>query len=241
MAVAKFTAALMNGQPINITCFKPPPAAAAAIGDHIMQQQQSPLLQGHAERHAAGLALPGPTATSVTVSLQDTSRRQLSLQDTSRRQLSLQETRLTTLAGCVPAVRDFTAVSDVVRGILAACKITASNASNAHLDDTDLKHMVYNLGRGQPASTVNLLRHLEALLHKQAVAVNFLMPPAAAAAASSGAGTADVWATWADMSAAKQGLKFEPRVGLKEGLREYVAWYKREMCSEKGDCADVLA
>jgi hypothetical protein len=237
---------------MNIACFKPPAAAAAALVHHMQQQQW--LSQKPAVLHAAGLALPGSTAASFTASLQDTSRRQLSLQDTSRhqlslqdtsrRQLSLQETRLKPPAGSAPAVRDFTAVFDVVRGILAACRITSSNAAhyapNAHHhDNTALKHAVYNIGRGQPASTVDLLRHLELLLSKQAVAVNFLTP--AAAAASGGGGSADVWATWADMSAAKHGLGFEPRVGLQEGLREYVAWYKREMCSEKGDCADGMA
>jgi UDP-glucuronate 4-epimerase len=98
---------------------------------------------------------------------------------------------------------------------------------------------VYNIGGGQPASTVDLLRHLVDLLKKQAVAVNFLAP--IAADTTNGGGSADVWATWADMSAAKHGLGFEPHVGLKEGLREYVAWYKHEVCSDKGDCAGRLA
>jgi nucleoside-diphosphate-sugar epimerase len=217
----------------------------------VQHQQQQPLLHKPAGLHAAGLTLPGPTAASVTASLQDT----------SRRQLSLQETRLTPPAGCTPAVRDFTAVSDVVRGILAACQITASNAAHhardANHNEPDLYHMVYNIGRGQPASTVSLLHHLEVLLNKQAVAVNFLTRDAAAssvdvgktgsdaaAAGGIGGGSADVWATWADMSAAKQGLGFQPRVGLQEGLREYVAWYKHEMCSDQSDqsdCTDGMA
>ncbi|KAF6256005.1 hypothetical protein COO60DRAFT_1272153 [Scenedesmus sp. NREL 46B-D3] len=120
-------------------------------------------------------------------------------------------------------IRDFTAVSDVVQGIQAACKATAANAAHAQSErqaQNSPSHVVYNLGRGQPTSTVLLLHYLEVLLNKQAVSVNFVMP-AAANAASVGRGTADVWATWADMTAAKQGLGVEPRMGLRDGLEEF--------------------
>lgn len=32
--------------------------------------------------------------------------------------------------------------------------------------------------------------------------------------------------TWADMEATKKVLGYQPRVGLKEGLAEFVRWYR---------------
>jgi hypothetical protein len=230
MAVAKFAASLMRGEAIHITCFAPPAAAAAAVALRAARIPATTSVKSvkslTAGMHAGGLALPGIGAAAVIASLQDN----------RRRQLSLQEARLTAPAGCLPAVRDFTAVTDVVAGILAALNATAATAAARAP-----RYVVYNLGRGQPVSTLVLLRYLEVLLKKQALSINCVMSGAAGAAAAKGGGSADVWATWADMSAAKQGLGFEPRVGLWDGLQEFAAWYMSNEGARNSSGASSLA
>jgi UDP-glucuronate 4-epimerase len=37
----------------------------------------------------------------------------------------------------------------------------------------------------------------------------------------------DVPATWADISESRQGLGYEPKVSLEEGVGRFVDWYRR--------------
>lgn len=111
---------------------------------------------------------------------------------------------------CLPPYRDFTAISDVVSGILAACNKTAMAAASG-----TAQHRVYNVGRGQPQSVLLLLQLLQALLGRSANVT----------CVQAGISSADVWATWAATAAAQRDLGFEPRVGLQQGLQEFVKWY----------------
>jgi nucleoside-diphosphate-sugar epimerase len=74
---------------------------------------------------------------------------------------------------------------------------------------------VINIGRSQPQSVVLLLQQLQQLLGVQGrVTYNV-----------AGAGSAEVWVTWADASAAEQQLGVTATTSLSEGLQEFVDWY----------------
>jgi hypothetical protein len=116
---------------------------------------------------------------------------------------------------CQPLLRDFTAVEDVVRGILAAAeKLSSAGFPGAPAAG----HRVYNVGRGQPTSVLDLLRLLEQHLGVQAAEVKFRV--------MSGEGNPEVLGTWADTSLISQDLGVEARVGLAKGIEEFVRWYR---------------
>lgn len=96
--------------------------------------------------------------------------------------------------------RDFTHVSDIVRGILAASDLAPPG------------FRTYNLGSGRPVSLTELVTALEQATGKP-LAIEALPPQ-----------LGDVEATFADISRAGAELDWEPRVALDEGLRTVVEW-----------------
>ncbi len=95
--------------------------------------------------------------------------------------------------------RDFTYVDDIARGTIAALR--------------PLGYTVVNLGSDQPVVLMDALRLVERLLGKQA---NIDFQPAH---------RADVMATWANVSRARELLEWTPRVQHEEGIRALVEWY----------------
>lgn len=95
--------------------------------------------------------------------------------------------------------RDFTFVDDIARGTLLALK--------------PLGYEIINLGSDRPASLQHVVAILEMLLDQAAKVVYHPKHPA------------DVPATWADISKARELLGWEPQTSLEEGLRRAVEWY----------------
>lgn len=98
--------------------------------------------------------------------------------------------------------RDFTFISDAVE---------ANIASMAG------KPGVYNIGGG---SRVTLMHVLRTLAEITGIALELEHIESQAG---------DVRHTWADTSAALEGLGFSPKVGLKEGLSAQVAWHREHL------------
>lgn len=97
--------------------------------------------------------------------------------------------------------RDFTYVDDIARGTVAALK--------------PLGYEVINLGGGRnPVSINSIIAELENLLGKKA---RIDYQPFNAA---------DIKATWADISKAKNLLGWQPEIDVFEGLKRTVDWYK---------------
>ena len=97
--------------------------------------------------------------------------------------------------------RDFTYVDDIARGTIAAIK--------------PLGYEIINLGGGKnPVSLQTIIGRLEELLGKKAVIDNKAFH------------IADIKETWADIGKADRLLGWKPTVGLEEGLRKSVEWYK---------------
>lgn len=91
--------------------------------------------------------------------------------------------------------RDFTHVSDIVRGILLA------------LERAPLEYRAYNLGSGRPVTLRHLIEKLEAASGAHAQIL------------TAGKPLGDVEATFADIGRAKRELDWEPHVELEPGLR----------------------
>jgi UDP-glucuronate 4-epimerase len=100
------------------------------------------------------------------------------------------------------AMRDFTYIDDIVSGTLQAI-------------DQEAENEVYNLGNHEPVALLTFVETLEELLGKEAKKV--FLPPQ----------DGDVAKTYADISKAKKELNFYPKTPLKEGLKQFVAWYSQ--------------
>lgn len=105
--------------------------------------------------------------------------------------------------------RDMTHVSDVVAGVVAAVE------AEPRFEVGDLPHRLYNVGNSRPEKLTDMIDALEHVLGQRAERVLMPMQPG------------DVTDTYADIEATRRDLGYEPRVGLEEGLAEFVDWYER--------------
>lgn len=96
--------------------------------------------------------------------------------------------------------RDFTFVEDVARGTVAALMPRGYD--------------VINLGSDRPHRLMEMIHIIEELTGREAQ-LEF-----------SAAHRADVQATWANIDRARSVLGWEPKTGLREGLRRVVEWYE---------------
>lgn len=109
------------------------------------------------------------------------------------------EDRQITVFGDGTQERDFTYIDDIARGTLAALKPSG--------------YEVINLGSDRPVRLQEVIKLIEGLLGRKAVIEPRPVHPA------------DVPATWADITKARELLKWQPQVPLEDGLKRTVAWY----------------
>ncbi|HHZ09280.1 MAG TPA: NAD-dependent epimerase/dehydratase family protein [Rhizobiales bacterium] len=102
--------------------------------------------------------------------------------------------------------RDFTHVSDIVAGVVAA--------ADRILAQPDATEAIYNLGNNRP---VRLLDFIAAIERATGRAARLEMRPKPAG---------DVVRTFADISRAARDLGFRPAVALDEGIADFVAWFR---------------
>jgi UDP-glucuronate 4-epimerase len=97
--------------------------------------------------------------------------------------------------------RDFTYINDIVEGMLAA------------LDCTD-PYTLFNLGHHQPIDLLTFVSILEELVGKKAQKI------------FEGKSEGEIETTYADITASKEKLRFNPKVPIHEGLKHFVSWYR---------------
>lgn len=107
-----------------------------------------------------------------------------------------------TLYGQGDTSRDYTFVADTVKGIRAAM-------------DLDRRFVVINLGSARPVSLMELVETLAAVCGNKPT-LKFGPPQ-----------PGDVVRTWADISKARELLKFEPATNLADGLAKFVDWFRQ--------------
>lgn len=98
--------------------------------------------------------------------------------------------------------RDFTYIDDIVQGIIAAI----------YYDKT--AYEIFNLGNNQPSSVMDLIHTIEECTGETAKLQFHPMQPG------------DVEATYADITKSKELLSFQPKTSLKQGIGQFVTWYK---------------
>lgn len=111
----------------------------------------------------------------------------------------ISEGRPVTIFGDGQQSRDFTYVDDIARGTIAGLR--------------PIGYRVINLGGDKPVVLMDTVRLIEKLTGCKA---NLVFKPFH---------KADMLATWADISAARQYLGWEPQTGYEEGIERLVRWY----------------
>jgi UDP-glucuronate 4-epimerase len=104
--------------------------------------------------------------------------------------------------------RDYTFISDIVSGVLAAL-------------DADLPYELINLGRGETICLSDFIRLIEGVVGKEAIIVQEPPKPG------------DMPVTHADITKARKLLTYEPVVPVEEGMERFWAWYRKEMLGER--------
>lgn len=99
--------------------------------------------------------------------------------------------------------RDWTYISDIVAGIVAALDCTAG-------------FDIYNLGRGQPVLMADFVQILEALTGRQAIINDEPSPPS------------EPPITFASIDKARQAFGYNPPVSIADGLAKFWAWFQTQ-------------
>jgi UDP-glucuronate 4-epimerase len=98
-------------------------------------------------------------------------------------------------------VRDFTYIDDVVDGVVRSV-------------DTDLGYSILNLGAGRTISVLEMLQVLETAIGTRAD-LAFVDKV-----------TGDVSRTWANISAAREAIGYDPQTPFEEGIARFVEWWE---------------
>lgn len=115
--------------------------------------------------------------------------------------------------------RDFTYIDDIVDGIVRVIDHPAEsnpewNEFKPNPASSKVPYRVFNIGRGQSVDLMEFIAEIEKNLGK--VAKKHYLPMQ----------NGDVVKTWADISAMKKMMGYQPRVSVAEGVRNFVNWYK---------------
>jgi nucleoside-diphosphate-sugar epimerase len=98
-------------------------------------------------------------------------------------------------------------VDDIAHGTITALQYLEENTSAPIFE-------IINLGSDRPVALIDVIRQVEKLVGKRACLEHRPRH------------SADVPATWADISKARKLLNWEPRTSFEEGLRQAVVWYR---------------
>ena len=99
--------------------------------------------------------------------------------------------------------RDYTYVSDTVAGVIACT-------------NREFGYEIFNLGESHTVTLARLIEVLEQTLGKKAIIERHPQQPG------------DVPLTYADISKARKHLGYDPKVGIEEGIRLFVEWFRKQ-------------
>ena len=115
--------------------------------------------------------------------------------------------------------RDFTYIDDVSEAILKLLYLPPKYLNdNINLNSSELPeltpHRIINIGSGNPINLLDFIEIIENEINIKAIRVFEKMQ------------LGDVKKTYADNSYLKDLIKFKPHTSLRNGIREFVRWYK---------------
>lgn len=115
--------------------------------------------------------------------------------------------------------RDFTHVDDIVEGVIRIADVIPSRdkswtVENGSPATSSAPYSVYNIGHGSPINLMDFVKAIEDELGIEAKKNFREMQPG------------DVYQTYADVEDLFEATGYKPRVGVKEGVAEFVKWYR---------------
>jgi UDP-glucuronate 4-epimerase len=116
--------------------------------------------------------------------------------------------------------RDFTFIDDIVEGIIRLIHCPPKpnkrwNRENPEPGSSYAPYKIYNIGNHHPVKLVDFIQTLEEIIGKKAQMELLPMQPG------------DVKETFADIADLQKDVGFSPKTTLKEGLSQFVDWYKQ--------------
>jgi UDP-glucuronate 4-epimerase len=115
--------------------------------------------------------------------------------------------------------RDFTYVDDIVEGILRVTDQVAEPDPNWSSDapnpaTSNAPYRIFNIGNSTPVDLLTYVEAIEEAVGKPAVKELLPLQPG------------DVPDTFADVSALKEAVGYQPQTNVREGVQRFVAWYR---------------
>lgn len=115
--------------------------------------------------------------------------------------------------------RDFTHVNDIVEGVVRIADVVPTRDNEWTVEagspaTSSAPYAVYNIGHGSPISLMDFVKAIEDELGIEAKKNFREMQPG------------DVYQTYADTQDLFAVTGYTPRVGVREGVSEFVSWYK---------------
>jgi UDP-glucuronate 4-epimerase len=113
--------------------------------------------------------------------------------------------------------RDFTYVGDIVEGIVRVIPHIPQGVSDWNGRTSGISpepYRVYNIGNGSPVNLMDFIKTIETELGMEAK--KKMMPMQ----------NGDVPVTWADCGALERDTGYHPCTDIREGVRQFIAWYK---------------
>ena len=101
--------------------------------------------------------------------------------------------------------RDYTYIDDIVDGIIRSCEYTMNNSD---------VYEILNLGNSSPVSLKEMINTIGQAVGVEPKIKQLPMQPG------------DVDRTYADVSKAKKLIGYEPKTSFKDGIQNFVNWYK---------------
>jgi UDP-glucuronate 4-epimerase len=121
--------------------------------------------------------------------------------------------------------RDFTYIDDIVEGIIRLLNKPPQPNRHVNQDYTDpsishAPYKIYNIGNNKPVKLMDFIHTLEEIIGKKAKIEFLPMQPG------------DVKETYADIADLQTDVGFYPGTTIKEGLSQFVDWYKKYYLNE---------
>jgi len=111
--------------------------------------------------------------------------------------------------------RDFTYIDDIVEGVVRILDVVPEPANNTDAPDASTApYAIYNIGNGSPVALMDFIGAIESATGCEAKCDFQPMQPG------------DVPRTWADTEALFQATGYRPKVGIEEGVKRFVDWYR---------------
>ncbi|MCK6263218.1 NAD-dependent epimerase [Vibrio sp. ZSDE26] len=115
--------------------------------------------------------------------------------------------------------RDFTHVDDIVEGIIRIADVVPTRNRDWTVETgspatSSAPYAVYNIGHGSPIKLMDFVQAIEDELGIEAKKNFREMQPG------------DVYQTYADTTDLFEATGYKPKVGIKEGVKEFIDWYR---------------